>query len=273
MHQKIAPYFDLVWLTSVETKYMFDKWGCNTIFQPYASNPFLKNDFNAYDEIKAIGFIGTLYGARAKKINFLINNNIPCFVYGNTNSPSSSSSLHVNSQLIESIAKNISFPVGRKVLLGAFWEKFLNNFQFINQSKLMNDLNVASVEFEELVKLYSQFALSLGVTELRNTFHLKNPIHKLHLRTFEIPMFGGLQIAPYTKEISNYFEDGKEILLYSTQDEMLQISKDFLSDNRIDDRLKMKYNAYIRARNDHTWKCRFDEIFIRLFGKINGFNS
>lgn len=44
------------------------------------------------------------------------------------------------------------------------------------------------VSFDEMNRLYSNFALNLNILELRNTYLLKYPVYKLHLRTFEIPM-------------------------------------------------------------------------------------
>ena len=39
--KEIAPLFDVVWLTSWETRYLFESWGCkNIVFRTYAANPY-----------------------------------------------------------------------------------------------------------------------------------------------------------------------------------------------------------------------------------------
>jgi hypothetical protein len=268
MHKVIAPFFDLVWLTSYETKYLFDNWGCTSIVLPYAANPYLADIKKpSFNEIESIGFVGTLYGARARKVKLLHKNKIPYVVYGSKNEQSQI--VQIDTNFINTLLEHLSFPIGRTVLLGSFLERLSSISKNYLENDFLLDIQVESISFNELVNLYTQFALSLNVTELRNTFHLKRPVHKLHLRTFEIPMFGGLQLAPFSKELSEYFEDRNEILLYSSNDEMVQIANDFLKPNRQRDRIRMKFNAYLRAKSEHTWKCRFDKAFTKLLGKSN----
>jgi spore maturation protein CgeB len=121
-----------------------------------------------------------------------------------------------------------------------------------------------SVSFKEMVELYSSFAISLGITDVRNTYLLKNPVLKLHLRTFEIPMSGGLQIINYTDEIASYFEDKKEIILYKSENELIDKTKFYLQDSQDSVRIKMKIAARRRAESDHTWTNRFIKIFEKL---------
>lgn len=261
MHKRIAPFFDLVWLTSQETQYLFKKWGCKTIFMPYAANPFKFTSLPG-DEIEAVGFIGSPYGTRIQKINHLIQNNIKCNVYSSANNIKVINSTNYK-KLSNSLYNLSRFSIGRKVLLGAIKNKITNN----SHNKLvMNEyLNLYnSVSFAEMNKLYSNLALSLGITELRNTYVLKNPVHKIHLRTFEIPMCGGLQITSFTEELSSYFEDGKEIILYNSDDELISKAKFYMKSENESLRKKMKLKARERALKEHTWSRRFEIIFTQL---------
>ncbi|MFK2277149.1 hypothetical protein ACIXO6_13845 [Bacteroides fragilis] len=87
IHKDIAPFFDLVWLTSFETKSIFQKWGCNIIFLPYAANPYnFKNIYHR--DILEVGFIGTPYGTRTLKLNQLLEHNIACRICGKLNNGS-----------------------------------------------------------------------------------------------------------------------------------------------------------------------------------------
>jgi spore maturation protein CgeB len=123
------------------------------------------------------------------------------------------------------------------------------------------------VPFEEINAIYSNHALSLNITELRNTFNLKPPVHKLHLRTFEIPMCGGLQIAPYVEELSSYFKEDEEIILCRNDDEFVSKSKFYLLPENASLRMKLKLNARKRAEAEHTWNNRFTAVFNKLFGQ------
>jgi spore maturation protein CgeB len=264
MHKCIAHLFDLVWLTSFETEYIFKKWNCNTIFLPYAANPYRYSPrYN--NTFHAVGFIGTLYGARLAKIQLLASNEIKCDVYTNTiTNKKNEKKVHSNS--VQAFINMLRFSIGRRVLSAAIKDRFLR----VKQFSLHPGINFyPSVSFDKMVSLYSDYSLSLGVTELRNTYLLDNPIHKLHLRSFEIPMSGGLQFTSYNEELSNYFESDKEIIFYSTSLEMISKSKFYTNKRNSTTVQALKRNAYLRAVKDHTWSNRFKKVFDKLGLKEN----
>ncbi len=262
----IAPFFDLVWLTSFETMSLIQKWGCNCLFLPYAANPRLFKPIYRR-EIKGIGFIGNLYGTRSYKINDLLNANIPCFVY--SSSFSGSKTVKIGTPLLPKIKISVDdlvllkFSVGRRII----WSKVVKRFFMKQQQLLLSSpfLNqFPAVSFEEMNVLYSNFSISLGITEVWDTYVLKRPIHKLHLRTFEIPMCGGLQLVPYIKELAGYFEEDKEIIFYRSKEEYVDKAHYYLQDSKSQLRMAMKKAARRHAEQEHTWSCRFDKIFSQL---------
>jgi len=184
----------------------------------------------------SLSFIGTPYGSRVNKLNLLTQAKIPCDVYADSllikENAKKKDNLSFNKQqqffsLTKEISRALRFTIGRKVLYAAL----LNSSLFKNESQLNRNkfLNAhPSVSFQDMQRIYSNSLLSLNITELRNTYVLRNPIHKLHLRTFEIPMCGGLEISSYTDELAEYFEDGKEIVLYKSQEEFISKSKFYL---------------------------------------------
>ena len=268
IHQEIAPCFDLVWLTSSETDYLFKKWGCRTIFQPYAANPFLFKPEYA-KEIPNVGFIGTLYDDRVQRINRLTSNSVPCTLYSSSvaQPESGKPNQRLNGYQILSLLHKLSqFKLGRKVAYGRIINKLYSHRNQLVTNKYLEVL--PSVPFEGVNPIYSNHALSLNITELRNTFNLKPPLHKLHLRTFEIPMSGGLQIAPYTEELSSYFKEDEEIVLCRDDEEFVSKSLFYLRPENGSLRMKMKQNARRRAEADHTWNNRFSAVFGKLFGSV-----
>jgi hypothetical protein len=266
LHEDIAPLFDLVWLTSSETEYLFKKWGCTTIFEPYAANPFFFRP-KLGKGIPSVGFIGTLYDDRVQRINRLTANSVPCTLY--SSSVARPENVQPNNKLsprevISLLAKLSQFKIGRKVAYGRIMNKFLAYRNQLSPGKFLEVL--PSVPFEEVNAIYSNHALSLNITELRNTFNLKHPIHKLHLRTFEIAMSGGLQIAPYVEELASYFKDDEEIVLCRDDEEFVSKALFYLRPQNESLRMKMKQNARKRAEADHTWNNRFNVVFGKLFG-------
>jgi len=263
-YKQIAPCFDLVWLTSPETKYLFDKWGSKSVFLPYAANPFMFKPCSI-EERQSVGFIGTPYGARKHKLMTLVKNSIEVEVYSQQSAISASFYQSPLSRALKNVFKSVSqfekllkTPVGRKCIKGALKASVTNKN---NETSIPV---LPPVSFEEMVQLYSDFKLSLGVTELWNTYTLKKPVYKLHLRTFEIPMCGGAQIVTRTEEIGKYFDEDKEIVLYNGDDEFIDKCRFYLNPRNEPTVKKIKINARKRAEKDHTWNNRFNRIFSQL---------
>lgn len=264
--KKIAPAFDIVWITSIETKYLFEKWGCkNIIFQTYAANPYVYKPTMDKAVIPSIGFVGSPYGSRTNIINELLQHNVPCNIYSNAlfdkgYNSSVGGKIKVNvKDIIIKAGRYLRFPIGRKVLYSTFLNKFHTRKILFEDSPFFNAFR--SVDHNTMCELYSSFMLSINMSELRDTYLLKNPIHKIHLRTFEIPMCGGLQFTSYNDEIASYFEEDKEIVLYRSKEEMIDKAKYYLNPANVDKVISMKVAARCKAENEHTWQKRFEVVF------------
>lgn len=274
LHKRIAKEFDLVWITSIETKNMFEKWGCkNIVFQPYAANPYaFESNIPIRTDNFRVCFIGTPYGSRVNKINYLTLNKIPVNLYTNQIGSDSSTRADTvcswisNRRTLQRIIPYLSFEIGRKVLYSALKNKLMSTSHLLDINSYLHQLS--SVSFEEMIRIYRKTALSLNISELRNTFVLKNPIHKLHLRTFEIPMAGGLELCSYTPEIVEYFKDGEEIVTYGNMEELVDKATFYTKPTNSSVVDKMKDAALNRAKKEHTWYNRFSLIFNKLELKL-----
>lgn len=262
-HKKISPCFDLVWLTSIETKYMFDKWGAKTIFLPYAANPhIIEPTYNT--DIERVLFIGTPYGSRCKMINTLLNSNIEVSLFGNPNTTGDKNLIPNISKknLIKESSRMLSFKIGRKLLFASIKNKVLKQSLLNTNSESLEQHSPVNVI--EMMRLYNQYSLSLSSVTNKHTGVLKNPVLIANLRSFEIPAAGGLLFCQYNPELSNYFEDKKEAVYYNSNEEMVDLARYYLSDNRLNERIKIKKQARIKLENEHTWTARFKKIFDTL---------
>ena len=265
-HKRIASAFDLVWLTSFETEKLFQKWGANTVFLPYAANPKIYKPTTG-NSVRRVAFIGSPYGIRGKKISKLFSNKIPVDVYGNWSASLKPTNDNSYARQVRKLHNYLRFDIGRKCLHGFVKKKIScsknNNFDLKIKSQFLHFKGAPDIA--QMVQIYSNYSLSLGVTELLDTYLLKSPLHKIHLRTFEIPMSGGVQITSRLKELENYFEDGKEILFYDNEDHLVELSKKFLFNKESRFVSQIKKNAFKRALNEHTWFNRFKHIEDKLF--------
>lgn len=260
-HHKIAPYFDLVWLTSKETERLFVSWGANVIFNPYAANPhYFKPRYDK--EIDRVAFIGTPYGSRVNMLNLMTENEVNVNLHANISSPNNQvaqSKPHKMMEYIQPVYNLIRFGIGRRVLLGALKQKFLGTHKLDIHTNFLE--MKPPVGLDKLSELYSNYALSLASTTARNTGVLRHPVHIVNLRSFEIPMSGGLQICSYFEELAKYFEEDKEIIFYRSNDEFIEKLRFYLRTENENIRMKMKLAARKRAESEHTWLHRFKKVF------------
>ena len=264
MHRSIAPHFDLAWLTSWETETMFKKWGCKTIFLPYASNPFAFRDM--YEKsIDKVCFVGTPYGTRTMMFNTLLQDSISVDVFCKRNKQNGIEPIKTIEKKkafskIKTLCELSLFPIGRKVVYSGIKINLIKPQSLIDSTHLtmMNQLSN-----EEMNRAYSNYALSLNVITLRNTAVLNHPVQKLHLRTFEIPMCAGLELVEYNQELFEYFSED-EMVFYKDKEEMVDKARFFTKPQNENIVREMKMRARRKAENEHTWMKRFSKAFDEL---------
>ena len=256
IHKNICKYFDLVWLTSKETEYLFKHWGANTIFMPYAANPKIM-DCSACDNLTyRMAFVGTPYGARKYLLNQMVKTNVPLDIYGTIKGKENLQSLKLDNKSTK-ISRLLSFPIGRKLLYATIkYRLFTKDYSLEGE----NIHTMQPVSVLQVPHIYNNYALSLSSTSARNTEVLKKNVPIVNLRSFEIPMSYGLQLCRYNEELSQYFEEDKEILFYRDEDELVDKVKFYT--NEKNDRIikEMKLSARKRAEKEHTWMARFKKL-------------
>ena len=82
--------------------------------------------------------------------------------------------------------------------------------------------------------------------------------NSLNCRAFEIAGAGGLQIMEYRDAILDCFEPGKEILTYSSLDELIEHISRYRKDK--DAAMKIRIAGNKRALAEHTYQKRIDVI-------------
>jgi spore maturation protein CgeB len=262
-YKNICSHFDLVWITSNETANLYKRWGANTIMLPFAANPnYFNPDFE--NEINKVCFIGSPHSNRSKILNKLLEGNIPTSVYAkiNKDKPKGQSIENKNKRELSNALTMMRFGVGRKLLVSSVLNKLIKSAALNIESENLEI--IPPVSFEELPTVYSRYALSLATSAAKRTGDLPKPVDFILLRNFEIPMSGGLQLCSYSNELSQYFEEDKEILFYRNNKEFIDKANFYLRKDNHSLRINMKLAARKRAENEHTWFNRFEKIFAIL---------
>lgn len=263
--KKQSKLFDLVWLTSRETSNMYKKWGANYIIQPYAASPYAFN-YNEEPLNRNICFLGTPYGSRSLMINALTQASIDVDAYYGGNKTISNNEIRIKYDIphpshYKMFMYCLSYREGRKMMMGAIKNKIVGSQTIIENAALHH---FPAVPVSEVSSIYSSHSVCLASTSTNHTDSLKKPLKIVNLRSFEIPMSGGLALCKYNSELAEYFEEGKEILFYQTNDELIEKARNY--SKVIDDveLRRMKMAARKRAEAEHTWWCRFSKAFDAL---------
>ena len=266
----LAKHFDLVWLTAKETKYLYDKWGVNTMFAPYAANPHKFRLVDPTNIERSVCFIGTPYGSRTRMMNNLLSNDINLTLFYGKPDKKNTERCDVSDQIrqrlyspnkLEALINRMKFKEGRRLMYGTVVNKLSGRRDLVENEHLFRE---KSVDWDDICSIYSRYALSLASTSAVHTDILKNPVKVINLRNFEIPMSGGIEICRYNAELADYFEDGKEILLYKDNAELIDKAKYYTERASDKELLSIKQAARRRSENEHTWMNRFKVAFDKL---------
>lgn len=133
------------------------------------------------------------------------------------------------------------------------------------------------VSLSEMVRIFKESKINLNLTNSTNldlrylTHHWRNFVTALRspktesqmkARNFEIPYYGGFQLADYVPFIEKYYRVGHEVVCYGQVNEAIALSRYYLENEA--EREKLKQASVIRARQEHTYRHRFAEIFQQL---------
>ncbi|MGH2416578.1 MAG: glycosyltransferase family protein, partial [Microcystaceae cyanobacterium] len=116
---------------------------------------------------------------------------------------------------------------------------------------------------EEYIKMYSRSKISLGFTTVA---HLskegEQPIKQVRLRDFEATMSGAFYIVEYFEELTEFFEPDKEIICFSSPEELVDKVRYYLKHES--ERECIRQAGMQRARREHTWHKRFEKVFQQI---------
>jgi spore maturation protein CgeB len=114
----------------------------------------------------------------------------------------------------------------------------------------------------DLVRTFSQSRISLGFATAGDSHIGPKRLTHLRLREFEAPMSGALYLTERQDELAEYFCTGREVLVYSDREDLLDQARYYLAHPERAERIRRA--GYHRARRDHTWQHRFRDLFAVL---------
>lgn len=114
--------------------------------------------------------------------------------------------------------------------------------------------NRTRLPFHQMVRLFSRSKINLYLSNAPNlnTQQIKG-------RNFEIPGTRNFQPSSIAETLSEYYEEGKEIILFASLEELIDKAEYYLQHE--EKRNKIADNGYKHTLTEHTWHHRYDKIF------------
>lgn len=112
------------------------------------------------------------------------------------------------------------------------------------------------IYFKEACKVYYSSKINLNIT-------LRSIESGVPLRIFDIMSVGGFVLSNYQEEMTELFEEDKEIVLFRTPEEMIEKIDYYLAHEQ--ERIRIGYNGYQKVKKCYTYEHQVQKILDVLF--------
>ena len=112
------------------------------------------------------------------------------------------------------------------------------------------------IEHREAYKIFYSSKINLNIT-------LRSIESGVPLRIFDIMSVGGFVLSNWQEEMTELFEEDKEIVLFKTPEEMLEKIDYYLSHEK--ERVRIGINGYQKVKNCYTYEHQLNKIISILF--------
>lgn len=234
--EEIAPAYDYCLVPEKFRLEDYKRIGANPIYCQEAANPNVYKPYPLPQEFD-VTFVGQKYGNRPLYIANLIAQGVDARAWGphwNKHSP--------------------------------VWRRWVRKVKDTLLNRPLRDVPPqycgSPLSDEEYIKMYSRSKISLGFTTVAEIPAGGDPIKQVRLRDFEAPMSGAFYMVEYFDELTEFFEPDREIVFFSSPDELADKAKYYLSHDT--EREKIRAAGTERARCEHTWQKRFQTVFKQI---------
>lgn len=119
------------------------------------------------------------------------------------------------------------------------------------------------VPFQQIAATFAKHEVCLNFSNVWADGQPGSPlIPHVRLRDFEAPMSRTCYLTGHTDEIEEFYDVGREVDTYATPEELADKARYYLA--HPDAAEALREAGYRRARRDHTWVRRFEELFLKM---------
>jgi len=265
----IAANVNYSWHAEKHARHLYKAVGANPVWVQMAADPQVYRPIEGAPRLPSASFVGLRYADRDRWMAALVRANVPVEIYGSgwgEDPPAvRSDKAPVSPSLTK--AKNYLAEINRNMsahgLVGGL-ARTRRQYNYRRQTHkllpLFKPLAKGPVPFTRICEVFSSHEVILNFSNVWSDGRVGSKlIPHVRLRDFEAPMCRTCFLTGYTDEIAEFYRIGKEIDTYNSVEEFLDKVRFYLSHPQAAE--KLRELGYQRARRDHTWVCRFKQLF------------
>jgi len=259
--QSIVGCFDLHWVPEKLALEKYTERGANAIYMPMAINSLPAVNSTVLEKPE-IAFVGSADWCRVSMFSELNDSGLPLAIYGNgwVDNPAEKNSdiLALNRRWLVSVKQHLK-RIYQQGLTGECRYFKTRNWRNGLAEKLSNISRYPAPPDIDYLNILRNSMVCLGINRYPNfSFPVHHQPAYSRLRDVEAPMAGACYLTESTPEISDMYDIGKEIEVYSGVDELITKAERLLADNQL--RKTLRQCGQKAAKSKHTLTRRIETI-------------
>jgi spore maturation protein CgeB len=256
--RRVAPHFTVCLVPEREAVPSYRLVGANPVSFPMAANPAIYRPREVSQTLGAT-FAGQRYADRASGLLALREAEVDAHVFGlGWAGPAADGRRRTRGGLLGDLGRlTVAAARGRNPLRAIRdrrdWARLRRRHPQALHGPVADD---------EYIALFSRSRVSLGFLLLGDSHRTRRPLRQVRLREFEAPMSGAFYLTEFIEELAEHYEVGREIVCWRTHEELVDLTRYYLAHDS--ERERIRQAGLDRARRDHTWHRRFEDLFTIL---------
>ena len=266
---KIAPAFDYSWHPERDARDAYLAAGAHPVRVQMGADPELYRPVAGACRLPRACFVGQRYGDRDRWLASLVRRGVPVDLYGQGWA----------SDPPRTEGADDEFAYGRRAgSVGSYVDVLRSNLAagglvrgavrtlrqalYAAQTRRVRRVlaPLAKPPARDLSEVFSSYDVVLNFSNVWSDGRPGSPkIPHVRLRDFEAPMAGACYLTGAFDEIGEFYSVGREIDTYASEDELADKTRFYLANPQA--AMRLREAGERRARRDHTWDCRFRELF------------
>ena len=275
----VSAKVDFAWHAEKDAHGLYLAAGANPVWVQMGADPAVYHPLRDSVRQAKSCFVGQNYADRSRWMAALIKANIPVSIYG----PRWGAEAETRIDAVPAFKAPVAY-LGRNTMpagsIGSYALTIAKNIReqgllkgmarslaqkrYRDESAtllpLFRSLARGGIPFEKIADVFGGHEVILNFSNVWGDGYPGSPlIAHVRLRDFEAPMCRSCYITGYTEEITEFYEPDREILIYHSEDELVDKVRYYLSHPAAAEAVREA--GYRRASRDHTWVRRFEQLF------------